>query len=105
MFRPLEARSPVVFFANGIGDTFLNLPALRALSTLFPTKPILICNPGAYRLCFSELSLRKVVETRLWDEDGIRQFDPRELAADIDGCDIFISLVPWYSEPLKALLG
>ena len=40
----LTARVPVVFAYNGgIGDRLCNLPALRALASLFPARLVLVC--------------------------------------------------------------
>jgi len=104
MLHWLDAQRPVAFFANGIGDTFLNLPALRALSALFPGKLTLICDPIAYRLCLSELSLKEILEVGPWEEDGDRRLDTVRLAAAVGECDLFISLVPWYPDALQCFL-
>lgn len=104
MLRLIEAKQPVAFFANGIGDTFLSLPALRALAKLFSGRLSLVCNGGSYRLCLSELSLRGVVMP--WSEgpDKDRLFAVAEVADAIAECDLFLSLVPWHSNSMKGLL-
>jgi len=104
MFPLLKARRPVAFFANGLGDAILNLPALRALAELFPRRLTLVCQRGFHELWFSELPLKAVVEQRMWVEDGDRQFSVSEVGGAISGCDLFLSLVPWHSESLMALL-
>ncbi len=104
MSSPLEAQRPVALFANGIGDTILSLPALRALAALFPHRLSLICNRGAYRLCLSEISICGVVEPWKEDADGSREFRLTEVADATSGCDLFLSLVPWHSKSVKALL-
>lgn len=104
MLRLLDAQRPVAFFTNGIGDIFLNLPALRALSALFPGKLILVCDPNAHQLCFFDLPLKELIEVRPWEEDGDQKFEVTRLAAAIGECDLFISLVPWYSDALECLL-
>jgi ADP-heptose:LPS heptosyltransferase len=104
MFSLLEARRPVVFFANGLGDAILNLPALRALATLFHGRLTLVCDRGFHELWFSELPLKTVVESRMCMEDGGRQFCVTVVGDSISECDLFLSLVPWHSKSLKALL-
>jgi uncharacterized protein len=100
-FPLLEAQKPVVFFTNGIGDHFLALPALRALASLFPRRLTLICQKRLSEL-FAELPLRELIEVDMWMDEG-RQFNV-EIAQAIEGCDLFLSLVPWHSTSLTALL-
>ena len=42
-----KRKRPALFFANGIGDHFLSLPAIRALEQLFPGRLALVCQLGA----------------------------------------------------------
>ena len=56
-------RHPVVFFANGLGDTILALPALRALTALFPRRLTLICDEGLHHMLLSELRVRQTIAT------------------------------------------
>ncbi len=104
MLRPLDAQRPVVFFTNGIGDAFLNLPSLRALSKLFPRKLTLICDANSYQLCFSALCVSVVLVVRRWEEQWDITFDAVRLRAAVGGCDLFISLVPWHSDSVQYLL-
>ncbi len=104
MFLAHEAERPVAFFANGIGDAFINLPALRALAALFRGKLSLICENHAYNLCFSELALKEVIRIRTSHQRGDRLFCADELAAAIGRCDLFLSLVPWHSASMTRLL-
>ncbi len=101
---PHDARHPVVFFINGIGDGILNLPALRALSEIFPDRLTLLCSSGSYTCVFDELSLlRRVPIDAQWVDCG-REFDYRHVARQVDSCDLFVSLVPWQSRSLKGLM-
>jgi ADP-heptose:LPS heptosyltransferase len=103
MLCPSDFQNPVAFFLNGIGDTILSLPALRALSQLFDQRLTLICAQGAYELCYSELPLRDVVpiESRFQGTECL--FDVGSISKKIDKCDLFLSLIPWSSMSLRAL--
>lgn len=94
-------KCPVVFFANGIGDSLLVLPALRALAHIFPNQLIMVCKEGARRTFFSEIAFRKVIEVDFKCKTGKFEFCYSEVAQVIGKCDLFISLVPWRSESLN----
>lgn len=98
-------RRPAVFFANGLGDTLLALPALRALTKLFPERLTLICDEGVHSALLSDLDLIQAVETPMARNvpDWTREFDATEVAARIGACDLFVSLAPWYSRSLRQL--
>lgn len=101
----VHSKHPVVFFSNGLGDTILALPALRALQTLFGRGLQLVCDAGPHELILSELRMKKVpTAMRRNVPDWTREFDVDKVAAEIRQCDFFISLVPWQSASLKRLL-
>lgn len=104
MPRPLDARRPVAFFANGIGDHLLNLPALRALGDLFRGRLRLICMTGSRATFFADLPLAGVFEAETWSEDHARHFDVAALGARIGDCDLLLSLNPWHSPSVDQLL-
>jgi ADP-heptose:LPS heptosyltransferase len=103
---PARFANPVVFFANGLGDTILALPALRALTALFPDRLTLVCDHGVWPALLGELTFKRVVETRMRRNvpDWTREFSVADIIRDIGGCDLFISLVPWMSQSLRDLL-
>lgn len=102
----LECRHPAVFYANGLGDTILALPALRALAALFRGRLTLICDQGPHRLLLSELGLRRTVSVPMMRNapDWTREFDVDAVLRRAGPCDFFISQVPWLSGSLLALL-
>ena len=92
----LNVSSAAVFFANGIGDTLLSLPALRALTRIFPNKLTLICPEYNFYVGLSELrAARFVVPPR---------FSVDEIVARLETCDVFLSLTPWLSVSQLVLL-
>ena len=109
-----DAEQPVIFFSNGIGDSLLTLPTMRALLEMFPGRLTLICPPEASLLCYSCLPFRRVVTlpivTRKMDGDSVVRRDPRFFdaqlaAAEVGSCDVFLSVVPWHSECLQELVS
>jgi len=101
----VRSKNPVVFFSNGLGDTILALPALRALESLFGRGLKLVCDAGPHELILSELRVEKVpTAMRRNVPDWTREFDVDKVACEIRQCDFFISLVPWQSVSLKRLL-
>jgi ADP-heptose:LPS heptosyltransferase len=105
---PCDAfRRPVVFFANGLGDTLLALPALRALTKLFPERLTLLCDEGVHPALLTELDLMQVVESRMHRNvpDWTREFSFSDAAARVKECDLLISLAPWCSRSLEELMA
>ena len=98
---------PIVFFANGLGDTLLAIPALRALTKLFPKRLTLLCDEGVHSALLTELDLMQVIESRMHRNvpDWTREFSVSDVAARVKECDLFISLAPWYSGSLGKLMA
>lgn len=100
----LSCEKPVVFFGNGIGDHLLNLPAIRALASLFQGRMTLVCMPGSKDVFFSDVRVSACVEVVMPRAGACREFEARDLAVRIGKCDAFISLNPWHSESVDMLL-
>jgi ADP-heptose:LPS heptosyltransferase len=102
-----HSEHPVAFFANGIGDTFLTLPALRALAKIFEDRLTLICDPRMKEALQENLTLRDIIGIPdLHTDPAIpgRLFDPVKLRSMFSEADFFISLVPWRSASLARLV-
>jgi ADP-heptose:LPS heptosyltransferase len=100
-----DAKHPVAFYANGIGDAILNLPALRALADLFQGQLTLVTDDIAEKICCPELCLKKQIILSLLPVDGAPAFDVSNIVRQIPNCDLFISLVPWHSKSLTELIS
>ena len=102
---PIDAERPVAFFANGIGDALLTLPALRALTDIFSDRLTLVThNRGNYIRLFEPLVTKRQIHIKSgtkcdWDVEEIDS-----LAESIGECDLFISLVAWFSSSLDYLI-
>lgn len=95
---------PLVFFINGYGDNYINLPALRALCHLFAGRLTLVGKRGPHQYCFDDLTVkRRVLLDAHYNEEGYK-FDAVTAATEIGQCDLFLSLVPWYSPSLSELV-
>jgi ADP-heptose:LPS heptosyltransferase len=81
----LAATRPAVVFSDGIGDTLMTLPTLRALSRLFGGKTVLIGSPRSLEILAAEALAVELV-TRL--------DDPRETANYLGNCDLLITADP-----------
>jgi ADP-heptose:LPS heptosyltransferase len=101
---PREARHPALLFANGIGDHFVSLPAIRALAHIFSERLMLICESGARSIFFPEIPLRSIHEIPITIARGTRQFDADRVAVALQPCDLLISLNPWHSASMDRLL-
>lgn len=87
---------PYVIFSNGIGDHFLVLPAVRALSRIFQGRLSLICEKHSYtKIIFKEIEFRNIVEISFFEDEKGRRFDYNDLYSKICDCDFLISLNPW----------
>lgn len=112
MLNPENFRRPVVFFANGIGDHIIALPALRALSNIFSGRLSLIAIREAYTEIFSDIVFESVwfienfgLPVHLMQKIGLASFDYEALAQQASGCDLFISLCQWTSPDLERLVA
>ena len=94
----LTWQNPVAFFANALGDHIINLPALRAISSLMPNQLTLVTRDCAASVLFEELPLRRLVRIAAPVADKGRWFDADSLAANLGQVDCFLSLNPWHSE-------
>src|SRR5215208_6177602 len=107
---------PVALFSNGLGDALLTLPAVRALTMLFPGRLTLLCPRQAFQLCYQFLPLKQWVEL-IWAKDSEADawdgrhgrvhpfdFDVIAAAASVDCCDLFLSLVPWHARSIDELV-
>lgn len=95
-----EIKQPAVFFANGIGDAILNLPAIRALCQAFSGNATLVCTDGGEAFLFDCLKCRQVRVSISRD----RNFRAQAVYDKIAHCDALISLVPWDSPALRDLV-
>jgi ADP-heptose:LPS heptosyltransferase len=95
-----EAQRPVLLFRNGLGDHLTSLPAVRALATMFAGRLSLVCAVGSHHTFFRGLPFLDVVELPF--ERG--QFDVTRVPATPD-CDLLLSLNPWHSASVDALLA
>lgn len=102
----LDSKSPVVLFANAIGDHLLALPALRALTYLFPGRLRLLGLPETAGLLLRDVPFHSVIPLPVecvLPGQGI-EFDYRRTLSAIGDCDLFLSLVPWHTRSLTELL-
>lgn len=100
----LGAEAPVVFFANGIGDAVMALPALRALSSLFPGRLKLISRAESYAPILRALPTKEQFYVGGGSKRDWRAEEIDDIAASVRHCDLFISLVPWKSPSLAYLV-
>jgi ADP-heptose:LPS heptosyltransferase len=131
----LHAHSPaVIYTSGGAGDHILALPALRALTTIFPEKLTLICVEGSARIFFEKVAVRRTLEVETFrdggriviqaipDQDIAKRranvgsgnnvfyrgpdwtFDADAVARNLTDCDLLISMTPWHSPAADRLL-
>lgn len=94
----------MAFFYNGIGDHVLAMPALRVLSQAFSDRLTLVCSAVAPLFLFDELRARRLLPLHFWQANGVKEFDAARAASELKDCDLFVSLVPWWSDSMKSLL-
>lgn len=112
MLIPENFRRPVVFFANGIGDHIIALPAIRALSNIFYGRLSLIAIREAYTEIFSDIVFESVwfieslglTDIQLTQKIALASFNYEALAEQASDCDLFISLCQWTSPDLEYLV-
>ncbi len=99
------AQLSAVFFANGLGDYLLTLPALRALAVVLPTRLALVTAEGPSELLFADVGLDRFVEVPMErpDPSAARSFAASDVADRLGPVSCLISLVPWHSPSLTEL--
>lgn len=93
-----------VFFANGIGDHIMTLPALRALLRALPPGIVLFAMPELRHVLLADLVVGRDVPIDLSMVDGRNRFDPDVGKSFDEGFDLFVSLNPWHSPDVDRLL-
>lgn len=100
----LTAERPALIFLNGIGDHFINLPAVRAIASIYPDHLTLLCRKGG-ACAFADAAAGRIVELDCGD-------DRRDLSLLSDiaghalaGCDLLVSLNPWHTAIVDTLLA
>ena len=100
----LNAKAPVLMFANGYGDHYLNLPAFRAFAEIYAGRLTLVGIEGAIKQVSVGIDLRRLVELPMKHSATGRLFDVGKAHSAIGDCDVFISLNPWMNDDLSLLL-
>lgn len=100
----LRSESVVAFHFNGLGDRLMALPAVRALSALFPGRLSIICEKGDYATYYSDLPLRAVSEVEFRRASEGWLFDASKVAGEIGSCDLMVSFNTWHSDSARELL-
>lgn len=95
---------PTVMLLNGRGDYLLNLPALRAFAGLFEARWTLVAMKDAHRLILPELPVARVLEPAFEKSARGPEFDAAALAEEIGETPAFVSLNPWHTDSMTALL-
>ena len=92
-------------FANGYGDHYLNLPAVRALAKFYQGRLTLVGIDSAIDDIARGLDLAKVVGLPMQHTPSGRRFDVQLARKQIGDCDAFLSLNPWFNAPLQDLIA
>ena len=95
-----------LFFANGIGDHLITLPAIRAIADRFRERTILFANLWLANLFFGGVTLGSIIDVTLHeDRHGRNRFSCTPLAERVSDLMLFISINPWHSTQVDALLA
>lgn len=95
-----NAKTPVLFFSNAIGDAYIALPAIRAINDIYNGN-LRIITRSFYKYLFSEEGFNHVetieVNATLNEEGAIvNHFDIQEFRKCLEGADLFIDINPWH---------
>jgi ADP-heptose:LPS heptosyltransferase len=97
----------VAFFCNGLGDSLMTLPTVRALTARFQERLLLVCSETFRQFATRDLPGLNCRTMHFWrDENHGKCFDPDELFAIEQEvhASTFVSLVPWISPSLARYL-
>jgi ADP-heptose:LPS heptosyltransferase len=94
------------FFANGLGDYLLTLPALRALACALPTRLALITSDGPSEFLFGDVGIERFVKVPMErpGASAARSFSASEAVRALGPVECLVSLVPWHSASLSELV-
>lgn len=92
-------------FMNARGDHLINLPAVRALATIFEGTLRLVCRPGARSTFFAAIPFRSVVEPPTRCSKLQYHFDAEAVAAALGPVDLVLCLNPGPSDSMNRLLA
>jgi ADP-heptose:LPS heptosyltransferase len=92
-------------FVNGLGDHFLALPAIRALTALWPNKLTLYVARYGKNEIWSSLPLFDLVRLDFRSQEEHRWFNVSAIADSFWRSELFISLVPWMNASLQTAAG
>jgi Glycosyltransferase family 9 (heptosyltransferase) len=91
--RPVsDFERPAVFFINALGDQLLALPAVRALSSLFPSGIQLLLGEGMCSFLYSGLAVRETPVRVFWEDFDKKRIDVNRTAPRTEPCDLFLCL-------------
>jgi hypothetical protein len=82
---------PAVFMVNGLGDQLIALPAMRALSEIFPRGMQLLLGEGMLSFFYCGLPVGKTVRL-WWDNHENDSIDVARVARSAECCDLFLCL-------------
>ena len=84
--NPDRSMPVVAFCSNGIGDHILAAPAIRALSSLFPSALVNVGPPALAPTLLSEVPFARTISLGA----GCRAFDSKAIARSVGACGIFV---------------
>jgi ADP-heptose:LPS heptosyltransferase len=97
----IKADYPVLLFLNGLGDHLINLPAIRAISELYPGKLGLACRIGSRDAFFADIQVRTVCQVPPFWQTSLRH---PHLWRQLAPCDFLICLNPWHDDSIDNIL-
>ena len=99
--------APALILFNARGDYLLNLPAVRAITSLFGERLTLIVRRGVPDVFYRDVEVGRFIETDLdFSEQSLdARFNATELAHEMGHCDLLLSLNSWYARPMQQLLA
>lgn len=103
--QPPRYAGAVVLYANGLGDTIINRPALAALAARLPRPVRLVCGNGRGDFLWNGLGFDDIVRLPMQRlDDGGRDFDLEAIPVEYGDCEVFATMVPWFSASLNGLV-
>ena len=89
------------FFANGIGDAILALPAVRELSMMGELTKVIVPRGRPFEVVFDEFS--SILEPTDFDKD--KEFSVRDIRRALTGMSGVAFFTTWMNESLRQLLA
>lgn len=103
MYTKLSRERLTIFFYNGLGDAFLALPTLNALSSIFKGHiDIITAKSENFISILNTVERNHLYTINIEEDEDTKTFDFNEFENSLVECSCFLSLNQWYPRDINS---